>query len=103
MSKSIICCVGTIGHNSYHGCQKCMIQGVRDRVLRKLCYPRIISSERERDAELRTDERFRNRYQPEHHAEYTLLETLPIDMVRAFPTSDSLHLLDLGIMKRYKI
>lgn len=93
--------LGTIGHNSYHGCQKCMIQGVYSRSKSKMCYPRIVVSDRERDAELRTDAHFRNRYQPEHHSEYSALEKLPIDMIRSFPTSDSLHLLDLGIMKRY--
>lgn len=92
--------VGTIGHNSYHGCQKCMAQGVYNRSKSKMCFPRIVVTERERDSELRTDERFRNRYQPEHHSEFSVLENLPIDMIRAFPTSDSQHLLDLGVMKR---
>lgn len=91
---------GTIGHNSYHGCQKCMIEGVYSRSKSKMCFPRIITCDRERNAELRTDIRFRNRYQPQHHTEYSALERLPIDMIRSFPTSDSLHLLDLGIMKR---
>lgn len=78
-----------------------MAQGVYSRLKSKMCFPRIVVTERERDAELRTDERFRNRYQPEHHAEYSVLERLPINMILAFPTSDSLHLLDLGVMKRY--
>lgn len=78
-----------------------MAQGVYNRAKKKMCYPRIVVTDSERDAELRTDHRFRNRYQPEHHAEYSALERLPIDMIRDFPTSDSLHLLDLGIMKRY--
>lgn len=92
---------GTIGHNSYHGCQKCMTEGVYSHSKKKMCYPRIAVTDRERDAELRTDARFRSRYQPKHHAELSALEELPIDMIRSFPTSDSLHLLDLGIMKRY--
>lgn len=99
----IFCRVGTIGHNSYHGCQKCMVQGVWSRAKSKMCYPRIAVTEHEREVELRTDERFRIRYQQEHHQEHSNLENLPIDMVRAFPTSDSLHLLDLGLMKRYKM
>lgn len=91
---------GTIGHNGYHGCQKCMAQGVWSRLKSKVCFPRIVTTDREREAELRNDERFRNRYQPEHHNANSDLEKLPIDMIRAFPTSDSLHLSDLGIMKR---
>lgn len=77
-----------------------MAQGVYSRLKSKMCFPRIVVSERERIAELRTDERFRNRYQPEHHLEYSSLEKLPIDMIRGFSTSDDLHHLHLGIMKR---
>lgn len=50
--------------------------------------------------ELRTNDQFRNRSQVEHHRELSALELLPIDMVRDFITSDSLHLLDLGVVKR---
>lgn len=52
------------------------------------------------DCELRNDSDFRTRKQVEHHKEDSLLEKLPIDMIRCFPTSDPLHLLELGIMKR---
>lgn len=44
---------------------------------------------------------FRNRTQPGHHQSDSILEELPIDMVKSFPVSDALHLFDLGIMKRY--
>lgn len=80
-----------------------MVQGVYSNTHRKVCYPRIAITEREKEAERRTDERFRSRYQPEHHNGYSVVEKLPIDMIRQFPTSDSLHHLDLGIMKRCKI
>lgn len=43
---------------------------------------------------------FRQREQPEHHKETSLFEELNIDMVSSFSVSDSLHLLDLGVMKR---
>lgn len=79
-----------------------MAEGVYSRSKSKMCYPRIVVTDRERETELRTDARFRNRYQPKHHAEYSAMEKLPIDMILAFPTSDSLHLIDLGIVKRYK-
>lgn len=55
------------------------------------------------NAERRTDDSFRKRADPDHHKENTLFENLKIDMIEAFPTSDSLHLLDLGIMKKCMI
>lgn len=48
----------------------------------------------------RTNETFRNRTDVEHHKERSLIEDLNIDMIMSFPTSDSLHLLDLGLMKK---
>lgn len=77
-----------------------MAQGVYFRQLRKIAFPRIAVTDREREKEFRSDERFRNRFQPQHHNEYSILEELPIDMVCDFVTSDALHLFDLGIMKR---
>lgn len=78
-----------------------MIQGVFDRRLRKMCFPRTAVTEHERRNELRTNETFRNRAQPEHHSGWSILETLPIDMISQFPVADALHLFDLGITKRY--
>lgn len=49
---------------------------------------------------LRTDSSFRNRVDKKHHKEYSPLEELDIDMVASFPTSDPLHLIDLGVTKR---
>lgn len=55
----------------------------------------------------RTDADFRNRRDPDHHKEEkSPLEDLmkdgkpTVDMVRDFPTSDPLHLLEGGVMKR---
>lgn len=65
-------------------------------------FHRVVTTEAERIRELRTDERFRNRFQPEHHAaERSILERLPIDMVKMFIIADALHLIDLGLTKRY--
>lgn len=51
---------------------------------------------------LRTNISFRGRLQPSHHKEYrSIIEDLPIDMISCFPTSDPLHLLELGVMKKY--
>lgn len=65
-----------------------------------MCFPTF-------DAMKRTDSAFRNRQQPIHHKEYSLLEDLRnidgeplIDMIQQFPTSDPLHLLEEGVMKR---
>lgn len=77
-----------------------MAQGVYWQKLHKMSFPRIAVTENERQKELRTDANFRNRYQPEHHHLKSILEELPIDMIKSFPTSDALHLFDLGIMKR---
>lgn len=49
----------------------------------------------------RTDENFRLKLQKEHHVITSIIEEIPeIDMILDFPTSDSLHLLDLGLTKR---
>lgn len=52
------------------------------------------------DCPRRTDTSFRTRAQKEHHKETSMIEQLDIDMISAFPTSDTLHLTDLGIMRK---
>lgn len=52
------------------------------------------------DAMLRTDTSFRNRDHPDHHKGYTILEELPIDMIKDIPVSEPLHLLDHGVMRK---
>lgn len=91
---------GIVGHNATYGCQKCMIAGEYYRSVRHMSYPRIVTNDLERQNELRTDENFRNRSQPAHHLITSVLEMLPIDMVKTFSVSDDLHTLHLGIMKR---
>lgn len=49
----------------------------------------------------RTDEGFRNGSYGEHHKVTTPFIRLPINMIEAFPVGDSLHLLHLGVMKRF--
>lgn len=82
---------GTVCFNHKFGCQKCLVAGEYFRC--KMSYPRY-------DDVPRTDHMFRNRLQQEHHKTDSLLENLEINMVADFPTSDPLHLLELGIMKR---
>lgn len=57
------------------------------------------------DEPLRTDHNFRfpdenTEAEANHHREYSILQELPIDMVLSFSTSDPLHLLELGVMKK---
>lgn len=93
--------IDTVNFNHKFGCQKCMMQGEYFRSAHRMSFHRVVATEAERTTELRTDDRFRNRFQPEHHTGDSILENLPIDMVKSFVVSDSLHLLDLGLMKRY--
>lgn len=58
-----------------------------------MSFPRI-------DCEMRTNFSFRNRSVPAHHREYSIIEELPVNMIDDFVTSDSLHLLHLGLMKK---
>lgn len=88
---------GTVNFNHRYGCQKCMVQG---EFFNRMSFHRIAVTNDEREREMRTDERFRQRYQPEHHVQRSVLEDLPIDMVVQIPVADSLHLIDLGVMKR---
>lgn len=55
-----------------------------------MSYPRI-------DCPRRTDEKFRNQVDEDHHNEQTPLIELPINMIEDFVIADSLHLTDLGI------
>lgn len=55
----------------------------------------------------RTDSSFRNRSQPIHHKGISILEEIRnvdgnpiVDMIKHFPSSDPLHLLDEGVMKK---
>ena len=76
-------------YSGYEGCDKCTQTGVYDG---RMTYP-------ETDAPLRTDVTFRGRDYPRHHIGDSQLETLPIDMVDAFPI-DYMHNVLLGCMKK---
>lgn len=78
--------------NGKHGCQKCISPGEYSKKFHRMSFPKI-------DGARRTNATFRTRTQAEHHKQYSLMEELNIDMVNSFPTSDPLHLLDLGVMK----
>lgn len=85
---------GTVNFNHTFGCQKCVVQGKFSKIAKRIYFERT-------DCELRTDSDFRTQTQKNHHKQISKLQELPIDMIRSFVTSDPLHLLELGVMKRY--
>ncbi|XP_031329109.1 uncharacterized protein LOC116160111 [Photinus pyralis] len=84
---------GVANFNGQHGCLKCTTVGEYSYLTHCNVFPRI-------DCPKRTDEGFRLKMYGSHHKCATPLEELPINMIEDFPIADSLHLLDLGIMKR---
>lgn len=83
---------GIKGHNSYYGCEKCVVEGTYFHSVHHVSYDEF-------DCELRTNGSFRNRLNPEHHNLRSPLEDLEIDMVNIFPL-DYMHLILLGITKK---
>nr|CAI5844559.1 unnamed protein product [Callosobruchus analis] len=85
---------GTPGCNAENSsCIKCIVTGEWDQRGRHMSYPKI-------DCPKRTDLSFRNKLDVDHHKSHSPLTELPIDMIEDFVVADSLHLLDLGIMRR---
>lgn len=90
---------GIVSFNHKYGCQKCLTKGVFYKKANRMSFTEI-------DAELRTDNNFRNpnannEAEVLHHKEFSILEELPINMIDSFVVSDPLHLIELGIMKKY--
>lgn len=84
---------GVCNFNGKHGCMKCVTVGEYSHNSHTVTFPDINCSER-------TNDGFRNKLYGAHHKNDSPLLNLPIDMVKDFPVADSLHLIDLGIMKR---
>lgn len=91
---------GVVYFNHHYGCQRCYVRGVYDKVARRMCFPKF-------DEPLRTDKEFREKSQSIHHKETSILESLEmpdgsplLNMISQFPTSDPLHLLEEGVMKK---
>ena len=76
--------------SGYYGCDQCEQMGEWHN---KMTYPY------EEPMVPRTDQRFRERIQEEHHKGVTPFTMLPIDMVRQFPM-DYMHQVCLGVMRR---
>ena len=79
--------------NGKHGCLKCTVVGEYSHVSHTVIFP-------DTNCPLRNDKDFREKKYGNHHKFDSPLLKLPIDMIEAFPVSDSLHLIDLGIVKR---
>lgn len=84
---------GVVNFNAKKGCQKCTAVGIYHNVYKRMSYPI-------EQYPLRSNESFRNRCDPQHHKITSIIENLNIDMIKSFPSSDPLHLLELGVMKR---
>lgn len=84
---------GVANFNSQHGCHKCSIEGEYSHLSHTNYYPNKIYPKR-------TNDTFRNKEDEYHHKIDSPLLKLPINMIDAFPVADSLHLIDLGIVKR---
>lgn len=80
---------GTKGHNAYHGCGKCTIEGeyIENRVA-------FIGN-----GVPRTNESFRLQKDEDHHNFSTPLTKLNIDMIKCFP-HDYLHVVLLGVVRK---
>lgn len=81
---------GTMAHNSYEGCDKCMVRGVY--INRRMVF--LNSS-----APLRTDEEFIHQVYGNYHKEVSPLCNLGIGMVSSFPV-DYMHSVCLGVMRK---
>lgn len=85
--------LGVVNCNHQSGCTKCETEGEYFHEGRHMSFYNI-------NAAKRTDDGFRRQIGGEHHKEKSPLEKLPIDMICQFPVADSLHLLDLGVVRK---
>lgn len=81
---------GVKSHNGYFACERCTTKGIYDGT--KVIYPELV-------VELRTNDSFRSKSQPEHHTSDSPLLQLSLDMISQFPL-DYLHLVCLGVMRK---
>jgi len=85
--------LGVSSFNGKQGCLKCTTEGEYSYNSHTVFFPRAGCAKR-------TNDGFRSRIYGSHHKKDSPLLSLPIDMIEDFPVGDSLHLIDLGIMKR---
>ncbi|XP_041985034.1 uncharacterized protein LOC121737423 [Aricia agestis] len=87
---------GVCNFNAKHGCLKCTVVGEYSHKSHTVFFPKT-------DCPRRNDADFRSKKYGCHHKYDSPLLALPIDMIEQFPVGDSLHIIDLGIMKRLLI
>ncbi|KAK5647518.1 hypothetical protein RI129_002410 [Pyrocoelia pectoralis] len=99
-APALACLKGVKSHGGYYCCTKCFIKGVNVENSSTIVYIDLISPQR-------TDVLFRNRKMISgsddigHHTnqDKSVLERLPIDMIKCFPL-DKMHLIDEGVVKK---
>lgn len=75
---------GLKGPTGYYGCPRCITEG--EYHSNRICFPEL-------NAQLRSDQNFRSRFQPEHHNSTSLFESLlGVSCISQVPL-DSMHLL----------
>lgn len=84
---------GVINFNGKYGCIKCTTKGTYSQISRTMVFPDI-------NALKRTDASFRAKEYSDHQRCDSPLTRLPIDMIEDVIVADSLHLLELGVMKK---
>ncbi|XP_077498778.1 uncharacterized protein LOC144109886 [Amblyomma americanum] len=87
-AKPFVLCVKN--HTGYYSCTKCTVKGAY--IEGRVGFPNISS-------ELRTDCSFRQRSQEQYHTGSSIVEQLPIDIVRGVPL-DYMHLVCLGVVHK---
>lgn len=87
-ARSFVKCVKS--HNGYSGCDKCITEGTY--MEGRMTFPDLKAS-------LRNDVMFDEKLDEEHHRGDSILSSLGLGMVSAFPL-DYMHLICLGIMKK---
>lgn len=92
----ILCFTGVCNFNAKHGCLKCTVVGEYSHKSHTVTFAKT-------DCPRRNDSEFRFKKYGDHHKYDSPLLALPIDMIEQFPVGDSLHIIDLGIMKRLLI
>jgi hypothetical protein len=89
--------LGCVSHGGYFPCLRCTTKGVWVKMdwekRGRVTYP-------ETNAPRRTDTSFRQQLQEEHHHEETFVGQVLTDIVAQVP-AEALHLLDLGVTKRF--
>lgn len=81
------------GHTSNAGCGRCCVKGFKHSITNAVVFP-------DTNAQRMSDEGFR-KYRYKQQKNLSPLVELPIDMIHDFAVGDSLHLIDLGIVKTF--